>query len=89
MKVAVLKGTVPSLSKNRFAQGQWVELIKEGIRVKKLNGTTMYRIAEETGLCQSTISKLYYDVTKHPRHTTIVLLMLYLGYELYAEKRRK
>jgi hypothetical protein len=67
-----------------WPQEQWGNLIVTGIRNKIQNGMKIFKIAEECGLCEATISKLYYGETKFPRHSTIVKIMVYLGYHLYA-----
>lgn len=88
MSNAVAKMIRPVAGTKKYAQSQWIDLIIEGIRRKINSGTPMYRIAEETGLCPATISKLYYEQTRFPRHATIVKMMIYLGYELFAEAKR-
>lgn len=63
---------------------EWSALITLGIRNKIQAGAKINKIAEECGLCDATVSKLFYGETKFPRMNTIVKIMLYLGYNLYA-----
>lgn len=65
---------------------QWRDLISRELQIKVANKTTMKSISAQTGLCVSTISRLVSKETQFPRMETIMLVLRYLGYRLYAEK---
>lgn len=67
-------------------ENKWLHLIILGLQKKVREGTRMYEIANSTNLCQATISNLLCGKTKYPRMDTIVRIMKYLGYKLYAQK---
>lgn len=67
-------------------QKKWRDLISRELQSQVTNKTTMKNISARTGLCVSTISKLVYGTTQFPRMDTIVRILTYLGYRLYAEK---
>ena len=74
------------MKKKRYEEIQWRDLISDEIRMKVFRGTSMKDIAEAVGLSPSTISKLVYGVTVSPSFKTIIVLMRYLGFKMYAER---
>lgn len=65
---------------------KWRDLISRELIVQVRNKTTMKTISARTGLCTSTISRLVSKETMFPRMDTIIRIMIYLGYRIYAEK---
>ncbi len=63
----------------------WISIVS-GIHEKLKHGIKIKHIADETGLSCQTISRLIYRETKSPRMMTIVILMKYLNYKLFARK---
>lgn len=70
----------------RYDHVKWRQLITKGIQEKTRAGVQQKDIAAKTGLSAQTISKLVHGETVFPRHNIVVVVMLYLGYKLYAEK---
>lgn len=72
--------------KRRYEQARWINLIHNGLKVKRQQGVRLQDIAAATGLCSATISRFMSDEAKSPHMRTIVKLMRYLKYKLYAEE---
>lgn len=73
-------------SKHRYPQHQWIVLIMNELRTKHFeNKIKMQEISARTGLSVNTINKMMYGETKFPRYNTIIVLLKYLGYRLFAE----
>ena len=87
MTLAVRKKTNVVALQIKYDYDKWHELIRTEIREQVHRKVRMYHIAQETGLCVGTISRLVYGPTKYPRMDTIVRILTYLGYRLYAEKQ--
>jgi len=83
---ALRKSPANDIDVGRFSHHQWRILIADGIRDKLKKGVKIRKIAEDTGLCSQTISRLIYGETKFPRFNTMIIILVYLGYQLYAEK---
>lgn len=61
-------------------------IISTEVRHYVQGGGKINRLAVLTGLAQSTISKLAYGETKHPRMHTVLVMLMHFGYEINAVK---
>ena len=50
------------------------------------NGNTMKEIADSAGVCQQTVSRLFYRETTYPRLKTVVNIGLALGMTMHWNK---
>ena len=83
---AMLAEILVQNGQHRYPQQQWTVLIMNGLRAKHFdNKVKMSEISARTGLSVSTINKMMYGETKLPRYNTVMVLLKYLGYRLFAE----
>jgi len=73
-------------TKTRVHSDLWTKTIVIDMRKRMQSGMKIMDVARGTGLCHSTVSKLIYGDTKFPRMNTVLLIMNWLGYDLYAER---
>jgi len=48
---------------------------------------TLRFIAQRTGLCTTTVSKMMYRETRYPRVGTVMALLQYFGYKVYIQHK--
>ncbi len=83
---AMLAEILVQNGKRRYPQHQWIVLIMNGLRAKHFDSKVkMQEISARTGLSVNTINKMMYGETKFPRYNTVMVLLKYLGYKLFAE----
>ena len=58
---------------------EWLDRLKE---MKKKSGLTTMEIAEQSGIPEPTLEKLFAGVTKEPRLNTMIQLVHFFGYTL-------
>lgn len=60
-----------------------IELCRRAIRASHLK---YFEIAQRSGVCSSAVSKIACGDTRFPRMSTVVRILMAMGWEVYASK---